>query len=97
MKTPLEIVSIEQAVGIVKSGDRVFFQGAAMTPNYLIDHLCERYNELENVEIVQIHTDGDAKYIQAPYNKAFKLYSFFVGANVRQGVNSNYGDYIPIF
>ena len=32
MKTPLEIVSIEQAVGIVKSGDRVFFQGAAMTP-----------------------------------------------------------------
>jgi acyl-CoA hydrolase len=97
MKTPLEIVSIEKAVGIVKSGDRVFFQGAAMTPNYLIDHLCERYNELKDVEIVQIHTDGDAKYIREPYNKAFKLFSFFVGANVRKGVNTNSGDYIPIF
>lgn len=97
MKTPLEIVSIEDAVGVVKSGDRVFFQGAAMTPNLLIDALCERYNELSNVEIVQIHTDGEAKYIQEPYNKAFKLFSFFVGANVRKGVNSNSGDYIPIF
>ena len=97
MKTPLEIVSINDAVGIVKSGDRIFFQGAAVTPNYLIDHLCERYNELENVEIVQVHTDGDAKYIREPYSKAFKLKSFFVGSNWRKGVNSDSGDYIPIF
>ena len=97
MKTPLEIVSIEEAVGVVKSGDRVFFQGAAMTPNYLIDSLCERYDELENVEIVQIHTDGDAKYIREPYSKAFNLKSFFVGSNVRQSVNSDKGDYVPIF
>ncbi|MCB0456924.1 MAG: acetyl-CoA hydrolase/transferase C-terminal domain-containing protein [Flavobacteriaceae bacterium] len=97
MSKSLKIVPVEEAVAIVKSGDRVFFQGAAMTPNYLIDHLCERYNELKNVEIVQIHTDGDAQYVREPYNKAFKLYSFFVGSNVRKGVNSNNGDYIPIF
>ena len=97
MHTHLKIVSVEEAVAQVKSGDRVFFQGAAMTPNLLIDHLCERYQELEDVEIVQIHTDGEAKYIQEPYNKAFKLYSFFVGSNVRKGVNSDQGDYIPIF
>lgn len=97
MNKSLKIVSVEEAVGIVKSGNRVFFQGAAMTPNFLIDKLCERYNELNNVEIVQIHTDGDAPYIREPYNKSFKLYSFFVGANVRKGVNTNSGDYIPIF
>ena len=97
MKTPLEIVSIQEAVGIVKSGDRVFFQGAAMTPNYLIDNLCERYMELENVEIVQIHTHGDAKYVREPYNRAFRLKSFFVGTNVRESVNTNSGDYVPIF
>ena len=97
MNKNLKTVSVEEAVGIVKSGDRVFFQGAAMTPNHLIDHLCERYNELKDVEIVQIHTDGDAPYIREPYNKAFNLFSFFVGTNVRKGVNSNNGDYIPIF
>ena len=35
----MKITSAEEAVGIVKSGDRVFFQGAAMTPNELIDAL----------------------------------------------------------
>lgn len=93
----MQIVSAQEAVSIVKSDNRVFFQGAAMTPNLLIDTLCERYRELKNVEIVQIHTHGEAKYTQAPYTDAFRLASCFVGDNVRKGVNSSYGDYIPVF
>lgn len=93
----MQIVSAQEAVYIVKSNDRVFFQGAAMTPNLLIDTLCERYRELRNVEIVQIHTHGDAKYIEAPYNEAFNLASCFVGDNVRKGVDTVHGDYIPVF
>ncbi|RMA58715.1 acetyl-CoA hydrolase/transferase family protein [Ulvibacter antarcticus] len=93
----MKIVSAQEAVSVVKSGNRVFFQGAAMTPNLLIDTLCDRYNELENVEIVQIHTHGDAKYTRAPYYNAFQLNSCFVGANVREGVASHKGDYIPVF
>ena len=93
----MKIVKAEDAVSIVKSGDRVFFQGAAMTPNLLIDSLSERYNELNNVGIVQIHTDGSAPYMQEPYSDSFNLFSCFVGPNVRKGVNNNKGDYIPIF
>ncbi|MEL6812219.1 MAG: acetyl-CoA hydrolase/transferase C-terminal domain-containing protein [Bacteroidota bacterium] len=93
----LKIVSAAEAVSIVKSGDRVFFQGAAMTPNLLIDALCERHSELRDVEIVQVHTHGEARYMQSPYNDAFRLYSCFVGANVRKGVDTHSGDYIPIF
>ena len=97
MASSPKITSIAEAVAHVKSGDRVFFQGAAMTPNELIDALCDRYLELSNVEIIQIHTEGEAKYMHEPYSKAFNLYSCFVGANVRKGVNANAGDYIPIF
>lgn len=93
----MQIVSLEEAVSYVKSNDSVFFQGAAMTPTVLIDGLCERYKELENVKIYQIHTHGEAKYLEAPYNQAFSLYSMFVGDNTRKGVNSEHGDYIPIF
>ena len=39
----MKIFSPEEVVKLVKSGDRVFFQGAAMTPNELIDALCERH------------------------------------------------------
>ena len=93
----MQIVSAQEAVSVVKSNDRVFFQGAAMTPNLLIDTLCERYLELNNVEIIQIHTHGEAKYVKPPYTDAFRLMSCFVGDNVRQGVNTLHGDYIPVF
>jgi len=93
----MKIVSAQEAVSVVKSNDRVFFQGAAMTPNLLIDTLVERYQELKNIDIVQIHTHGDAKYLQEPYNRSFYLSSFFVGDNTRKGANSSSGDYIPVF
>ncbi len=93
----LKIVSLVEAVSKVKSGDRVFFQGAAMTPNLLINALCERYQELENVEIIQVHTEGTARYTQEPYDTAFNVNSSFVGGNVRGAVNGGNGDYIPIF
>ena len=97
MTKTLQLVTTKEAVSLVSSNDRVFFQGAAMTPNLLINALCERYEELENVEIIQIHTHGDAKYTRAPYSNAFKLNSCFVGTNVREGVASHRGDYIPVF
>lgn len=97
MRKEICIVTAAEAVSIVKSNDKIFFQGAAMTPNLLIDSLCNRYHELDDIEIIQIHTHGKAKYLEEPYCKSFKLVSCFVGDNVRKGVNTNNGDYIPIF
>ena len=68
-----------------------------MTPNLLIDKLCDRYKDLQDVKIVQIHTEGKAKYMEEPYASSFNIYSCFVGGNVRKGINNNKGDYIPIF
>lgn len=93
----LNIVSPAEAVACVKSGNRIFFHGAAMTPNVLINALCERYQELQEVELIQIHTEGNARYTQAPYREAFITNSCFVGSNVREAANSAYGAYIPIF
>lgn len=93
----MQYITAEEAISHVKSGNRIFFQGAAMTPNYLIKHLCNYYQQLENIEIVQMHTEGQAIYTQEPYNKTFFTNSCFVGGNVRQIVNSERGAYIPIF
>jgi len=97
MENQLNIVSALEAVSHVKSGNRVYLQGAAMTPNVLIDALCERYREIKNVEIFQIHTEGNAPYSKAPYNESFRINTCFVSGNVRQAANSGNGDYIPIF
>lgn len=93
----LKYVSKEEAVGLVKSGDRVFIQGAAMTPLVLVDALSHRYREVEDVEIVHIHTEGRALYSEPPYNESFINNNFFVGSNVRPAVNAGFADYIPVF
>jgi acyl-CoA hydrolase len=93
----LNTITPAEAVNFVSSGQRVFFQGAAMTPNLLINALCHRHQELKDIEIIQIHTEGDALYTQEPYNKSFHVNSCFVGGNVRGAVNGGNGDYIPIF
>ncbi len=95
--SPLKIVSPAEAVAPINSGQRIFIQGAAMTPNVLINALCERYSELKNVELFQIHTEGDAKYTREPYQSAFITNSCFAGHNTRAAVNSVRGAYIPIF
>lgn len=68
-----------------------------MTPTLLTEALCQRYQELQDVEMVHVHTDGPALYAQPPYRDSFKINSFFVGGNVRETVNTRQGDYIPIF
>jgi acyl-CoA hydrolase len=93
----MKLVSAAQAVSYVKSGNRIFIQGAAMTPNILIEALVERHKELKNVEIFHIHTEGPARYTQPPYRESFSLNSCFAAGNVRNAVNSEYGAYIPIF
>ena len=93
----MKIVSLAEAAAIVKSGDRLFLQGAAMTPNTLINGICDRYEELKDVEIISIHTEGQVNYSIPPYNKAFKINTCFAGGNVRKAVNTNQGDYIPVF
>lgn len=87
----------EEALRVVKSGDRVFIHGSASTPTYLIHQLLSRYNELKNVELVSITTLGDIAFNHPDYAQSFFFNSLFVSENNREIVNSEYGDYVPVF
>lgn len=89
--------SAEEALSVIKSGDRVFLHGSAATPQYMIRKLAERAGELRNVELVSISTFGEMPCAEAQYADAFYINSLFVSANVREAVNSGRGDYVPIF
>lgn len=93
----LNFKSAEEALNIIKSGDRVFVQGSAATPQYLIRKLAERAQALRGVEIVSITTLGDFPLADEAYKDSFFINSLFVSANVREAVNSGRGDYIPVF
>ncbi|WP_313215085.1 acetyl-CoA hydrolase/transferase C-terminal domain-containing protein [Soonwooa sp.] len=93
----INYVSAEEAVSVVKSGDRIFSHGSACTPNFLLNELAKQSQRLQNVEMVSITQQGDVAIAQPGYEGSFKINSFFVSTPVRQAVNSERGDFVPIF
>tara|TARA_R110002096_G_scaffold170131_11_gene342262 strand:+ start:2442 stop:3716 length:1275 start_codon:yes stop_codon:yes gene_type:complete len=87
----------EEAVKIIKSNDRVYLHGVSASPFRLIDAMVARAHELRNVELIHLHTEGEAVYARAEFKDSFRISALFVGANVRQAINEGRGDYIPIF
>jgi acyl-CoA hydrolase len=95
--TMTEHLSAEEALKAVKSGDRVFIHGSAATPVCLVKALQERHSELQDVELVSITNLGDIHFNDPAFRESFLFNSLFVSANTRSVVNSNYGDYVPVF
>ena len=87
----------EEAVKHVQSGNRVFIHGSAATPIHLVQALQKRHWELKNVEFISITTLGDVNFNDPVHHNSFFFNSLFVSANTRSVVNSDYGDYVPIF
>ena len=89
--------SLEEAVATVKSGDRVFVQGACSTPTPLLEALVARGETLHDVEITHLHTYGPTPYTDERWEGHFRLRALFVSANTRAAVNSGRASYAPIF
>jgi 4-hydroxybutyrate CoA-transferase len=87
----------EEALRLIQNNERVFIHGGAATPHKLVNALTQRHAELRNIEIVHIHTEGDAPYANTEYSDSFFVNSFFIGANIRPGVNHKNVQYIPVF
>lgn len=94
-------VSAAELVQNIKSGQRVFIHGAAATPNVLIEALVNRAeespNQLENVELIHLHTVGPARYVEPQFRKNFRVINLFVGPNLRPHMDYEGVDYLPCF
>lgn len=90
-------ISGEEALKVIKPGDRVFVHGGAATPHYLLKKLAARAPELWGVEIVSISMQGDAVIADPKFKDSFRINSLFVSQNIRAAVNDGRADYVPIF
>ena len=81
-----KVVSAKEAIGYIKSGDRVVTGHAAGEPTYLIDTLVENYEMYENVEICHLVSLGEGKYTRPEMKGHFIFNGFFLGAGTREAV-----------
>ncbi|MDA0177324.1 4-hydroxybutyrate CoA-transferase [Mesoflavibacter profundi] len=90
-------VTAEEAVKVIKSNNRIYVQAAAAAPQALIKALSLRHEELKNVEVCHLHTEGEAPYANLELKDSFHVNSFFIGKNVRHTLKAGNGSYTPVF
>jgi len=93
----VQYVSAEEAVSMIQSGNRIFSHGSACTPNLLIDELAKQSSRLKGVEFVSITQQGNVEVAKPQYRDSFYINSLFVSTPVRDAVNSDRGDFVPVF
>lgn len=92
-----KIVSVEEAVSHVQSGNRIVFTHACGEAQALTEELVRQADRLENVEIVHMVAMGKAPYCQPGMEKHFRHNALFVGGSTRKAVEEGRGDYTPCF
>jgi acyl-CoA hydrolase len=93
----IQYVTPEEALSVIKSGQRVFVHGSAQTPHYILKKLAEQKDRLRDVELVFITVKGDIEVDKPGYQDSFLINCMFVSDSVRAAVNEGRADFIPVF
>jgi len=90
-----KLVTAEEAVRIIKSGDHIVFPVGAGEPQLLPEALVRRKDELEGVTINQILPIRKATYMQPELSRHIRHNAWFASGATRQGVNEGWMDFAP--
>jgi len=93
----MQIVTPDEAVAGIRSGDQVYVHCAAAAPSVLLDALVARAPELEAVGVVHLHIEGPGPHLAPAMATHFRHRALFIGPNARAAVNEGRADYVPIF
>ncbi|GAP22996.1 acetyl-CoA hydrolase/transferase family protein [Leptolinea tardivitalis] len=91
-----KIVSADDAVRFIKSGQRVFLTGNCSVPRELLSALMRYAPEIHDVEVCQALTVTDEDYAAPPFAGHLRVNTLFISANVRKAVHEGRADFTPI-
>ena len=90
------VVTAEEAVQQIKSGNILFLTGNCSVPQKLLNALVQYAPSLRNVEICQALTIGPTNYVKPEMEGHLHVNTMFVSANVRQAVHEGRVDFTPV-
>ena len=91
------LMSAEDAVNHIQSGNRVVVAHACGEPSYLLDVMVANAKAYKDVEIVHMVAMGKAEYCKPEYADNFRHNAFFVGGTSRDAIAEGRGDFTPSF
>ena len=90
------IVTPEESVRNIKSGQRLFLTGNCSVPQKVLAALVEHAPQLKDVEICQALTVGPADYVGPKMEGHLRVNTMFISANVRKAVQEGRADFTPV-
>jgi 4-hydroxybutyrate CoA-transferase len=93
----MRIVTAQEAVAGIRSGEQLYLQCAAATPEVLLAAVVARAPELRDVSIVHLHTEGPGQHLAPEMAPHFRHRALFIGPNARRAVNEGRADFVPVF
>ncbi len=90
------VTTAEEAVKVIKSGDRVFLTGNVSVPQKLLAALVKHAPNVQDVEICQALTVGSADYVAPEMEGHLRVNSMFISANIRKAVQEGRADFTPV-
>lgn len=91
-----KVVSAEEAVQAVQSGNRIFLTGNCSVPQVVLAALVDHAHQVEDVEICHALTLGSADYVSPDMTGHLRVNSLFIGPNVRKAVQEGRADFTPV-
>ena len=90
------VVTPQEAVKAIKSGDRIFLTGNVSVPQKVLAALVKYAPNLKNVEICQALTVGPADYVSPAMEGHLRVNSIFISDNIRKAVHEGRADFTPV-
>jgi acyl-CoA hydrolase len=97
MKYTNKYVTPDEAVKVIKPGNRIYIQSGCAYPQALVEAMTARKDELTDIEICHLMVFGEAPYMKPEMEGHFRHNGFFLGGNTRKHVNEGKADFMPIF
>lgn len=91
-----KVVTADEAVQAVHSGQRVFLTGNCSVPHQLLQALVRRAPQLKDVEICQALTVAGSDYVAPEMEGHLRVNSLFISANVRKAIHDGRADFTPV-
>lgn len=91
------VVTAEEAVAAISSGDRVVVSLGSGEPTILVDAMVANAEKYRDVEIVHMVPVRDSGYLRPEMAPHFRLNSFFAGAATRAAIAEGRADFTPVF
>lgn len=92
-----KLMTAQDAVRLIKSGDRVVLAHCVSEPTALVDAMVDNAESYRGVEISHMFSLGEGRYCNEEYKEHFHPNLWFLSGQTRKCVENGWGDFTPLF